>query len=674
MQQPIISFAIPTYNRSAKLARLLKLLYAQLGSVETGAVEVIISNNCSTDDTSTVMEAYAVYGVRSFHQGTNLGLDGNLRFLYEQARGQYVWFFGDDDILLPGALVKVIQALNAVRPDVLLFSFAQPPGKTEPSFDTPGAITVIKDVRKTIDLVLKCTKISIYVIAKQHAKASLSPAVPVNTNYDFVVLALSALQRSECPTLCILREQLASCDDEYCIVRYDPVCATSMWKVAEHPFAQQHYPELMRLLKEKCQREFIGYMLTFRDGRLTGHPEFAEAYQAAIGQLTFQQRFRHDTRALLRGLFVRLGLIRLKRATLIRIRGMKRYRQDRLQRWDEAETTLTAVRSLVRSAKGRLVSYIHALRPRHIAWHIRRRLYPSTPVITRLGHKGELNIRIYPNGDISEAIYQDGVFEANEVELVTTLLEPGMVFVDAGANLGQYTLLGAHKVGNSGHVHGFEPSARVFKELEYNVALNGLADVCTLNNIAVSDKIGIARLSQYPPGAEGYGSLGNAHWAAEPLIGFAEVATITLDSYCRENGVPRVDLIKMDIEGCELPALRGAEQLLKGPESPAIVLEMADQNTVGFDYKAMETWEYLEALGYRFYTFGRRGRTIEPTVRPLDFSDSQNLLAVRPPVRPSWQNLFRNCWWSVEPLPAGFKQFEKNCQFSPIYEKGSAGF
>jgi hypothetical protein len=261
-------------------------------------------------------------------------MDGNQRFLYEQARGQYVWFFSDDDLLYPGALVKVIQAVNSVRPDVLLFSFAQPPGKTEPSFDTPGAITVIKDVKRIIDLVLKCTKLSIYVIAKQHTEKLLSPAAPVNTNYDFAVLALSALQRSSCPALCILREQLASCDDEYYIVRFDPVAAATLWRVAEHPFAKQHYPELTRLMKKQSRREYIDALLAFRDGKLTPHPDYAERYETAIRQLPFSQCLRHDTRALLRGLFIRLGLIRPCRAALARIREMKRYRQNKLQQWD----------------------------------------------------------------------------------------------------------------------------------------------------------------------------------------------------------------------------------------------------------------------------------------------------------------------------------------------------
>jgi FkbM family methyltransferase len=235
---------------------------------------------------------------------------------------------------------------------------------------------------------------------------------------------------------------------------------------------------------------------------------------------------------------------------------------------------------------------------------------------------------VYPNDIIGRAIYLNGMFEIAECRFVMSFLKPGMVFFDIGANLGQYTLLAAQQVGPTGKVHSFEPSDRMFKELTFNVTLNNFDDICRLNNLAISDTIGTARLSCRQAGAEVFGSLGDQDWVdGYPVTGYKDVQTFTLDEYMRQQDIEHVDLIKMDIEGAELPALRGGQQLLSEPQAPAIVLEMADVNTEGFGYKAMETWDYLLTMGYQMYRFDHDGRICGLADRPMDFTVSQNLVA-----------------------------------------------
>jgi FkbM family methyltransferase len=203
-----------------------------------------------------------------------------------------------------------------------------------------------------------------------------------------------------------------------------------------------------------------------------------------------------------------------------------------------------------------------------------------------------------------------------------------MVFFDLGANFGQYTVLAAERVGLTGKVYSFEPSARMYGELAFNVALNGLEDRCVLNNLALSDKRGSASLSRYEAGAEVYGSLGTQQWTNSRVVGYEEVVTTTLDSYVAEHRIGHVDLIKMDIEGAELLALRGGERLLRTEDAPAVVLEMVDKNAKGFGYSALEAWDFLDAIGYRLYSFNRRSE-LSRAVRPNDFQTGTNLLAIK---------------------------------------------
>ncbi|MCK5270256.1 MAG: FkbM family methyltransferase [Sedimentisphaerales bacterium] len=267
------------------------------------------------------------------------------------------------------------------------------------------------------------------------------------------------------------------------------------------------------------------------------------------------------------------------------------------------------------------------LHPRAIIWRYLQTKHPDKPRIVRLGKN--LKVRVYPYDIIGKRIFIDGLFEKEECRFVTGFLEPGMIFFDIGANLGQYTLLAAQRVGPTGRVHSFEPSGRMYSELQYNVGLNNLSDNCFLNEVAVSEKEGSAQLSRYEPGAEVFGSLGNQHWANRSIVGSEEVKTITLDTYVLENHIPKIDLIKIDIEGGELPALRGAERILSQTDAPTIVLEMSDDNTVGFGYKALDMWDYLSEFGYRMYRFDRRGRVCGRAGQPVDFGHAQNLVAIK---------------------------------------------
>ena len=110
--KPLLTIAIPTYNRSAYLRELLSILFDQL--VHEPRVELIICDNASPDDTPEVVEEYQRRGLelRRIRNLTNIGADANFLQCFEQARGKYVWIFGDDDIIVPGGVAVVLSCLE----------------------------------------------------------------------------------------------------------------------------------------------------------------------------------------------------------------------------------------------------------------------------------------------------------------------------------------------------------------------------------------------------------------------------------------------------------------------------------------------------------------------------------------------------------------------------------
>jgi abequosyltransferase len=109
--KPLLTIAIPTYNRVLYLRQLLSALFDQL--ISETRVDLVICDNASPDDTPALVEEYLQRGlpIRYLRNSTNIGADANFLQCFEQARGKYVWIFGDDDIIVPGGLSTILSSL-----------------------------------------------------------------------------------------------------------------------------------------------------------------------------------------------------------------------------------------------------------------------------------------------------------------------------------------------------------------------------------------------------------------------------------------------------------------------------------------------------------------------------------------------------------------------------------
>lgn len=111
-EKPILTIAVPTYNRSPKLAFLLKNLAPQL--INEPRVELIISDNCSPDDTPSLVKSFIDSGLRCRYvrNREDIGPDGNFLQCYGMASGKYVWIFSDDDVVLPGCVDTLLRLIG----------------------------------------------------------------------------------------------------------------------------------------------------------------------------------------------------------------------------------------------------------------------------------------------------------------------------------------------------------------------------------------------------------------------------------------------------------------------------------------------------------------------------------------------------------------------------------
>ena len=261
-------------------------------------------------------------------------------------------------------------------------------------------------------------------------------------------------------------------------------------------------------------------------------------------------------------------------------------------------TSDTGLTALLRRLRERPDFRRHPLRAlgRRLWWRVRWRL--TRRLWTRTWQDG-LRIAL-PRGGPAALIYYQGLSEPETAGLVCSLLTPGMAFVDVGAHIGEYTLLAARRVGESGEVHAFEPDARVHEVLVENIRLNGLERIVRSHPWAVSDADGETELCLGAEPALSVLAATASDVAARPDR--PRVRTVTLDSYAAAR---RVDLVKIDVEGAEMLVMRGAHQLLARPGSaaPVLVFECAAHNYARFGYSPSDLFRLLAGAGYSVWRY-----------------------------------------------------------------------
>ena len=190
------------------------------------------------------------------------------------------------------------------------------------------------------------------------------------------------------------------------------------------------------------------------------------------------------------------------------------------------------------------------------------RLRPKEPVIIEgEGHKMYVDLTALS----STPSYMFGdKYKRLTRQLFKREIKPGMTVVDLGTHVGYFTLLAARLVGDQGKVFAFEPAPANYTLLTRNIALNGYKNVVPVPK-AVSNKSGRIEfyLSEYDSMFHSmYGSYNSKE-------NFILVDTISLDEFFQDKD-KAVDFIKMDVEGAEMAALEGMDNLIKS--NPALTM------------------------------------------------------------------------------------------------------
>jgi FkbM family methyltransferase len=198
---------------------------------------------------------------------------------------------------------------------------------------------------------------------------------------------------------------------------------------------------------------------------------------------------------------------------------------------------------------------------------------------------------VFPNDAIAQHLKQNKLWEPHFKEVIKVFIKPGAVVIDAGANFGYNSVLLGKQAGPEGTLVSFEPQRIIHQQLSGNLILNNIYNAITCQ-AALGDgskKVVNMRPVEY-----------QADWVniGDTSVGEdgEEVAIYTLD----EIGLERVDFIKMDVQGYELFALQGAQNILTN-QQPDLFIEIEPHQLIKFGVTEEQLLDYIKSFGYSIY-------------------------------------------------------------------------
>ena len=247
----------------------------------------------------------------------------------------------------------------------------------------------------------------------------------------------------------------------------------------------------------------------------------------------------------------------------------------------------------------------------------------KSPVLMRW--VADLIIAVWPGNEMSRVLFLTGTYEPNELIWMSDELTKGMTVIDVGANMGLYSMIASKLVGGSGQVIALEPSAREFQRLAFHVTLNDLMNVSCIQ-VAASDSSGDTRLRVAGEWNAGHNTLGKFFDPAVVTAREEVVRTQTIDALVADQGLERVDLVKIDVEGHELKVLKGAVETFTRFR-PRILVEVFEETLRHQGASVEALLALLEGYGYVLHEFSDLDGELVPLSHPVG-TGSRNVVAL----------------------------------------------
>lgn len=210
-------------------------------------------------------------------------------------------------------------------------------------------------------------------------------------------------------------------------------------------------------------------------------------------------------------------------------------------------------------------------------------------------------------------LYVNRAYEPKETELFRRILQPGMTFVDVGANIGYFTTLAAKLVAPGGRVIAVEPDLENFTLLQKNIEANSLCNT-DLMNVALAAAPGSARLYRSHVNHGDYRLYCPEAFPQDSV----EVKVETLDRALDTLKVDRVDIAKLDVQGYEVEVLEGMSRTIAANKGMVILSEYWPYGLKQAGRSARQFIELLQGAGFEPNILQEAGEVLAVDWREVD--------------------------------------------------------
>ncbi len=232
---------------------------------------------------------------------------------------------------------------------------------------------------------------------------------------------------------------------------------------------------------------------------------------------------------------------------------------------------------------------------------MKRKLNVRENIVIIHNFDSNLKIKLDISRTMGSSIYWTGFHEFREMLFLHRFLKADMVLADVGANQGEFTLFAAKRL-SEGKVLSFEPLPSIREALTENIEMNGFNNV-SLFDIGLSDHEGIFSIYEFEGNNEGLATL---YPGEKKIRNKIDIRLQTLDEVFASTGFFRLDFVKLDIEGGELAALRGAQKTIQ-KFKPLLLVEVNAESYQAAGYSAGEVLGFFRSLNYGSFEISKRG-------------------------------------------------------------------
>jgi FkbM family methyltransferase len=228
--------------------------------------------------------------------------------------------------------------------------------------------------------------------------------------------------------------------------------------------------------------------------------------------------------------------------------------------------------------------------------YLARPFCPFVPVWLQL--EPGITMLLDPYDMVTSHMLTHGSWESSTWHELERHVPLGGTFVDVGAHVGWFSLKAAKAVGPKGRVIAVEPNHETLRRLRDNVRASNASAVITIAPVACADSETTLTFYAAPHANTGESSLSSANASYTGAVTASyQVRARRLADVVREAGVARVDVLKIDVEGAEFLALKGASEIL-ARFRPVVVVELIDEQLKSMGSSAEEVKAFMRSHGY----------------------------------------------------------------------------